>query len=81
MTVQPGFGGQSFQESVLEKTAQVATWREERGLNFRIQVDGGVNAANAPLCRNAGVDTFVAGTAFFKAPDRIQFRQEIESLA
>lgn len=80
MTVQPGFGGQSFQEKVLEKTAQLAAWRQERGLEFRIEVDGGINAENAQLCRQAGVDTFVAGTAFFKARDREQFRQSIESL-
>ncbi len=79
MTVQPGFGGQSFQESVLEKTAQLDKWRSERGLDYRIQVDGGVNADNAKLCRQKGVDTFVAGTAFFKAPDRIAFKNEIET--
>lgn len=81
MTVQPGFGGQSFQASVLEKTAQIAAWREKRSLDFRIQVDGGVNADNAPLCHRSGVDTFVAGTAFFKSTDRTLFRQNIESLA
>ncbi len=80
MTVQPGFGGQSFQESVLPKTAQLATWRDERDLNFRIEVDGGVNAENALRCRQAGVDTFVAGTAFFKSADRALFRQTIETL-
>lgn len=80
MTVQPGFGGQSFQESVLEKTSQIAAWRQERNLDFRIQVDGGINAENAPLCRQAGVDTFVAGTAFFKSKDRNLFRQNIETL-
>lgn len=81
MTVQPGFGGQSFQESVLEKTAQLAAWRQERQLDFRIQVDGGVNADNAQICRKTGVDTFVAGTAFFKANDRRAFRERIESPA
>lgn len=80
MTVQPGFGGQSFQENVLDKTAQLAAWRDERDLDFRIEVDGGVNADNASLCRNKGVDTLVAGTAFFKAPDKTQFRQNIETL-
>ncbi len=80
MTVQPGFGGQSFQENVLKKTATLARWRTERRLAYRIEVDGGINAANAPLCRAAGVDTFVAGTAFFRAPDRIAFRKDIESL-
>ncbi|MDQ8185634.1 ribulose-phosphate 3-epimerase [Pelagicoccus sp. SDUM812002] len=80
MTVQPGFGGQSFQEGVLAKTAQLAAWRQERGHNFRIEVDGGINADNAPLCRKAGVDTFVAGTAFFKSSDRTLFRKNIETL-
>mgnify|MGYP003853550069 CR=1 FL=1 len=80
MTVQPGFGGQSFQESVLEKTAELARIRDSRGLDFRIEVDGGINQENAARCRAAGVDTFVAGTAFFKAKDRVAFRQSIESL-
>ncbi len=80
MTVQPGFGGQSFQDSVLEKTAQLDRWRAERGIDYRIEVDGGVNLENAPRCRQAGVDTFVAGTAFFKHPSRIEFRKTIESL-
>lgn len=80
MTVQPGFGGQSFQESVLKKTEQLAIWRAERNLDFRIEVDGGVNGENAPLCRNHGVDTFVAGTAFFKSSDKTKFRQNIETL-
>lgn len=80
MTVQPGFGGQSFQESVLEKTAQLARWRTEDGLDYRIEVDGGINQENAKLCYEAGVDTFVAGTAFFKASDRAGFREAIESM-
>lgn len=80
MTVQPGFGGQSFQESVLDKTAQLAAWRTEQNLEFRIEVDGGVNDKNAKLCYSKGVDTFVAGTAFFKAPDRSLFRNNIETL-
>jgi len=81
MTVQPGFGGQSFQDDVLNKTQQLASWRTQRSLDFRIQVDGGVNADNAVLCRSKGVDTFVAGTAFFKSDDRTAFRQKIEALA
>lgn len=81
MTVQPGFGGQSFQESVLQQTAQLAKWRNERNLNYRIEVDGGVNADNAPLCRQHGVDTLVAGSAFFKAADKIAFKNTIESVA
>ena len=79
MTVQPGFGGQSFRHEVLPKIEQIARWRRERGLDFRIEVDGGVDTTTAPLCRAAGADTFVAGTAFFRAADRVAFRRSIES--
>ncbi len=78
MTVQPGFGGQSFRHEVLPKIEQIARWRSKRGLDFRIEVDGGVDTTTAPLCRAAGADTFVAGTAFFRAADRIAFRRSIE---
>lgn len=70
MTVQPGFGGQSFREDVLPKIEQVRRWREEKGLNFRIEVDGGVDGRTAPRCIKAGADTLVAGTAFFKLSER-----------
>lgn len=73
MTVQPGFGGQSFRTDVLPKIETVAQWREERGAQWRIEVDGGVDATTGPLCRNAGADTFVAGTAFFKNADKPGF--------
>ena len=80
MTVQPGFGGQAFDESVLTKTAILNQWRNERGLNFRIQVDGGINIDTARQCRAAGVDTFVAGSAFFKAENQAAFLKEIQAL-
>jgi len=73
MTVQPGFGGQSFRRDVLGKIAQLAAWRQERKLKFRLEVDGGVDLATGAECRAAGADTFVAGTAFFKAADRVAF--------
>lgn len=73
MTVQPGFGGQSFREDMMAKLQQIDTWRQERGLEFRLEVDGGVDLTTGPLCRAAGADTFVAGTAFFKAEDRTAF--------
>jgi ribulose-phosphate 3-epimerase len=53
-------------------------WREERGLGYRIEVDGGIDLKTAPLCREQGVDTFVAGTAFFKAADPQAFLKGIE---
>jgi ribulose-phosphate 3-epimerase len=73
MTVFPGFGGQSFMPSVLESIRFVAAERAKRGANFRLEVDGGINAETGRLCREAGADTLVAGTAFFKAPDRKAF--------
>jgi len=69
MTVQPGFGGQGFRHDVLPKVAQLDLWRTERGLDFRLEVDGGVDLATGPECRAAGADTFVIGTAFFHAAD------------
>lgn len=79
MTVWPGFGGQSFIEDTLPKMGLLDEWRQERGLKFRLEVDGGIDLETAPLCREQGVDTFVAGTAFFKAPDRAAFLQAIEA--
>ncbi len=79
MTVQPGFGGQSFDESVLTKTVQLDEYKKKHSLDFRIQVDGGINLETAKKCRNAMVDTLVAGTAFFSSKDRPGFLAEIES--
>ncbi|MEN8662678.1 MAG: ribulose-phosphate 3-epimerase [Lentimonas sp.] len=73
MTVQPGFGGQSFREDVLPKVETFAKWREELGLDFRLQVDGGIDLNTAGRCTELGVDTLVAGTAFYKAADRAEF--------
>jgi ribulose-phosphate 3-epimerase len=73
MTVFPGFGGQSFIPSVLDSIRFIAAERAKRGANFRLEVDGGINVETGLRCREAGADTFVAGTAFFKAPDRKAF--------
>ena len=80
MTVQPGFGGQSFRRDMLPKIAKVETWRRERGLDFRIEVDGGIDLATARECRAAGADTFVCGTAFFQATDRAAFAAAMAAL-
>lgn len=78
MTVQPGFGGQSFRADMVAKMETLSRRRAALGLKFRLEVDGGIDLKTAPLCRAAGVDTFVAGTAFFNAPDRVAFRTAIE---
>ncbi len=80
MTVQPGFGGQAFRPEMIAKIRQIDAWRRERGLDFRLEVDGGIDLANAPLCRAAGTDTFVAGTSFFKAADRAAYAAAIAAL-
>jgi ribulose-phosphate 3-epimerase len=69
MSVSPGFGGQAFIPSALEKIETLARLRAERSLSFRIGVDGGVNAETGPACAAAGADLLVAGTAVFRAPD------------
>ena len=65
MTVNPGFGGQEFIHETLPKIQTAYQWREERGLSYRIEVDGGINFATAAECAKAGTDTFVAGTGLF----------------
>jgi ribulose-phosphate 3-epimerase len=75
MTVEPGFGGQTFESAMLPKIQAAAALREKRGLAFRIEVDGGITSETVTLCRKAGADTFVAGTAFFKAENRDAFIQ------
>lgn len=75
MTVQPGFGGQAFRRDMLPKLEQIAAWRREAGLNFRLEVDGGIDPANGRECRAAGADTFVAGTSFYKSGDRRAFAE------
>ena len=77
MTVQPGFGGQPFRRDMLEKLSRLDAWRRERGLGYRLEVDGGVDLVTGRECRAAGADTFVAGTAFFKAPDHAAFVREV----
>lgn len=69
MSVNPGFGGQSFLESQLPKIEKLRRLIEASGRDIRLQVDGGVTAKTAPLCINAGADVLVAGTAVFGAPD------------
>lgn len=69
MSVNPGFGGQKFIPSAMDKIRELAMIREEMGLNFEIQVDGGACLENAAELIEAGVDIMVAGSAVFGAPD------------
>ena len=69
MSVEPGFGGQKFMPSALDKLRWLKAEREARGLSYLLEVDGGVDAATAPLCVEAGADVLVAGSAVFGAAD------------
>ncbi|MGH7959228.1 MAG: ribulose-phosphate 3-epimerase [Opitutaceae bacterium] len=80
MTVQPGFGGQAFRRDMLPKIREIDTWRRERGLTFRLEVDGGIDVDTAAECRSAGADIFVAGTSFFRSADQPAFASAIARL-
>jgi ribulose-phosphate 3-epimerase len=67
MTVNPGFGGQSFIYETLPKIQQANAWRRERNLSYTIGVDGGINFQTAAECARAGADVFVSGTTLFAA--------------
>jgi ribulose-phosphate 3-epimerase len=69
MSVNPGFGGQELLPHTLDKVRQVKKTREDRQLDFRIQIDGGVNLANLPVVVEAGCDIVVAGSAIFGTDD------------
>lgn len=78
MSVWPGFGGQRFIAETVSKMRQLHQWRLEQGHHYRLEVDGGIDLETAAVCRAAGVDTLVAGTAFFKSPDPRAFVAAIE---
>lgn len=69
MSVNPGFGGQKFIPSALEKVKALKEIRDYHGLNFEIQIDGGITLDNVKEVLNAGVDIVVAGSAIFGAKD------------
>ncbi|MTV47641.1 ribulose-phosphate 3-epimerase [Heliobacillus mobilis] len=69
MSVNPGFGGQKFISAVLPKITELARYRQEKGLAYEIQVDGGVNGQTISQVVRAGADVLVAGAAIFGVPD------------
>jgi len=69
MSVNPGFGGQSFIDSALRKIEQAKKRIEASGKDIRLEVDGGIKADNIARVASAGADTFVAGSAIFGQPD------------
>ena len=69
MSVEPGFGGQKFMPSALDKLSALRAERDRRGLHTLLEVDGGVNTETGPQCAAAGADWLVTGSALFKAKD------------
>ncbi|EGS8049130.1 ribulose-phosphate 3-epimerase [Enterococcus faecalis] len=67
MTVNPGFGGQSFIENSLEKIAQLKEWKETKGYTYEIEVDGGIVPETSARCKEAGAEVFVAGSYIYNA--------------
>lgn len=79
MSVEPGFGGQSFMNIAYDKIIELKLRREKLGLNFQIQVDGGISDKNAIKLINSGADNLVAGSYIFKTnPDN--YISKVESL-
>jgi ribulose-phosphate 3-epimerase len=73
MTVEPGFGGQSFMADQMGKVAQLKEWMAGINPDCLIEVDGGVDAKTHAVCKEAGANVLVAGSAYFKAADRKEF--------
>lgn len=80
MSVEPGFGGQSFMPSALPKLTALRNEIDRLGLQIDIEVDGGINAETAPLAVNAGANVLVAGSYVFNAEDIPTVIKEIKSL-
>lgn len=76
MSVNPGFGGQSFIPSSLDKIKRLRSLAQSKGKNLRISVDGGVKPSNIKQIADAGADTFVMGSAIFGAEDRAKAVQD-----
>jgi ribulose-phosphate 3-epimerase len=81
MSVNPGFGGQKFIPNAYEKIRQLAAMRARYNASFRIEVDGGVDLENIGELARAGVNTFVAGTSIFHAPDPAAATRQLKQLA
>ena len=77
MTVNPGFGGQAFIESVVPKISALNRIRQDRQLDFEIEIDGGVNEETAKRCIDAGADVLVAGSAIYNQSD---YKAAIDSI-
>lgn len=81
MTVEPGFGGQSFMEDMMPKVSLLRKEIDRRGLNCEIEVDGGINEKTIAIAAKAGADVFVSGNAIFSSPDRKAAVEKFKAIA
>ena len=79
MTVEPGFGGQSFMADMLPKVKEIKDECKRRGIDMLIEADGGIGEATIEQAANAGIDVCVAGTAVFKAEDAAEAIAKLQS--
>jgi ribulose-phosphate 3-epimerase len=79
MTVEPGFGGQSFMGDMMPKVTQLREWMQDINPDCLIEVDGGVDLKTAPICKEAGAQVLVSGSAYFKAEDKADFVRRIQA--
>ena len=79
MTVVPGFGGQKFMHSEINKIIELANIRKERNLHYEIEVDGGINSETAQICKDADADVLVAGSYIFSS-GKENYKKMIDSL-
>jgi ribulose-phosphate 3-epimerase len=80
MSVNPGFGGQKFIPHTLDKIRELRTMISQRGLQVKIEVDGGITLENAKSIVDAGADVLVAGNTVFKSPDPKQTIAQLKSI-
>ena len=78
MTVEPGFGGQKFMADMMPKVAQLRQILDKVNPDCLLEVDGGVDAVTCDICKESGANVLVAGSAYFKAPDRAAFVKTIQ---
>lgn len=78
MTVEPGFGGQKFMAHMMPKVEAIRDYIAAHGLACELEVDGGVGLETGEVCKQAGANVLVAGSAFFKAADRAAFVKALQ---
>ena len=79
MTVEPGFGGQKFMADMMPKVTQLREWLDDINPDCLVEGDGGGDANTCAVCKEAGADVLVAGSAYFKAADRTAFVKTIQA--